>query len=586
MNNKLDVVRKRMAELGVDAYIVPSEDPHLSEYPPEEWKLRQYISGFTGSAGTLVVLSDEAGLWTDSRYYLQAATQLSGSGITLFKDGLSDTPSFLNWIAGKLSKGNVVGFDGSCFSARNVESYRSFFEDYGILVVSDLSPLWDEGVPRKRTSLYSLPVEITGLSHREKREMIFSKTDADALLLCALDEVAWTLNIRAADTPYNPVAVAYAVVGRERTVLFAEEQCVSASLRKSLAEQSIDLKPYDSVFSYVASLPKDFTLSVDPSKTNSTLAEWIACRKVVETSPVALLKACKNDTELSGFRLAMRKDGVALSNAFSELYERIGEGERLTEMDVADILFRHRYGQQDFVCESFSTIAGYAAHGAVVHYSATEESNAVIGKDGLLLVDSGGNYLHGTTDITRTVCFGTPTTEQRRDYTLVLKGHIAVAMAHFPEGTQGAQLDVLAKMPLWRAGADYGHGTGHGVGHFLCVHEGPQNIRKVQNGVSLLPGMVLSDEPGVYREGKHGIRIENLVAVAEGERSEFGRFLRFETLTLFPYDAGLIDVGLLTDEELNWVNEYHKRVWETLSPAIFDKKTLKWLGKMTSVIGR
>ena len=575
-----------MAELGVDAYIVPSEDPHLSEYPPEEWKLRQYISGFTGSAGTLVVLSDEAGLWTDSRYYLQAAAQLSGSGITLFKDGLPDTPSFLNWIAGRLSKGNVVGIDGSCFSSKNVESYRSFFEDYGILVVSDLSPLWDEGVPRNRTSLYGLPVEITGLSHREKRELIFSKTDADALLLCALDEVAWTLNVRAADTPYNPVAVAYAVVGRKGSVLFAEEQCVSASLRDSLAEQGIELKPYDSVFSYVASLPKDFKLSVDPSKTNSALAERIGCRKVVETSPVALLKACKNDTELSGFRLAMRKDGVALSNAFSELYERVGEGERLTELDVAEVLLRHRRGQQDFVCESFSTIAGYAAHGAVVHYSATEESNAVIGKDSLLLVDSGGNYLHGTTDITRTVCFGKPTAEQRRDYTLVLKGHIAVAMAHFPEGTQGAQLDVLAKMPLWRAGADYGHGTGHGVGHFLCVHEGPQSIRKVQNGVSLLPGMVLSDEPGVYREGKHGIRIENLVAVAEGERSEFGRFLRFETLTLFPYDANLIDIELLTDEELDWVNDYHKRVWEELSPSVSDKKTLKWLGKMTSAIGR
>ncbi len=586
MNHKLDVVRKRMAELGVDAYIVPSEDPHLSEYPPEEWKLRQYISGFTGSAGTLVVLPDEAGLWTDSRYYLQAAAQLSGSGITLFKDGLPDTPSFLNWIAGRLSKGNVVGIDGSCFSAKNVESYRTFFEDYGILVVSDLSPLWDEGVPRNRTSLYGLPVEITGLSHREKRELIFSKTDADALLLCALDEVAWTLNVRAADTPYNPVAVAYAVVGREGSVLFAEEQCVSSSLRDSLAEQGIELKPYDSVFSYVASLPKDFKLSVDPTKTNSALAERIGCRRVVETSPVALLKACKNGTELSGFRLAMRKDGVALSNAFSELYERVGEGERLTELDVAEVLLRHRRGQEDFVCESFSTIAGYAAHGAVVHYSATEESNAVIGKDSLLLVDSGGNYLHGTTDITRTVCFGKPTAEQRRDYTLVLKGHIAVAMAHFPEGTQGAQLDVLAKMPLWRAGADYGHGTGHGVGHFLCVHEGPQSIRKVQNGVSLLPGMVLSDEPGVYREGKHGIRIENLVAVAEGEQSEFGRFLRFETLTLFPYDADLIDIELLTDEELDWVNEYHKRVWEELSPSISDKKTLKWLGKMTSAIGR
>lgn len=586
MNHKLDVVRNRMAELGLDAYIVPSEDPHLSEYPPEEWKLRQYISGFTGSAGTLVVLPDEAGLWTDSRYYLQAADQLRGSDITLFKDGLPDTPSYMNWITGKLPKEGTVGIDGWCFSARNVESFRTTLEVYGVRLVADVPSLWDEGVPRKRTSLYGLPIAVTGLSHQEKRERIFAKTSADALLLCALDEVAWTLNIRASDTPYNPVAVAYAVVGRSGSLLFAEEGCVSASLRAELARQGIEFRPYDTVSAYLESLPADFSLSVDLDKTNYALSHRITCRKVVEPSPVALLKACKNETELSGFRLAMRKDGVALANAFSESYDRMEAGERLTELDVADILLRHRKEQPDFVCESFSTIAGYAAHGAVVHYSATEESNAVIGKDSLLLVDSGGNYLHGTTDITRTVCFGTPTEEQRRDYTLVLKGHIAVAMARFPEGTQGAQLDVLAKMPLWRAGADYGHGTGHGVGHFLCVHEGPQNIRKMQNGVSLLPGMVLSDEPGVYREGKHGIRIENLVSVRKGERSEFGLFLQFETLTLFPYDHSLIEVDMLSDEELEWVNVYHKRVWDHLSPFISDKKTLKWLGKMTSAIGR
>ncbi len=584
--DRLDVVRKSMAALGLSAYIVPSEDPHLSEYPPEEFKIRQHISGFTGSAGLLVVLTDEAGLWTDSRYFLQADEQLNGSGISLFKDGLPETPSYLDWIASRLGRGEAVGVDGSCFSSRCVDSIRSFFSDHGILLVTDVEPLWNEGVVPVRTPIYSLPVEVSGLTHREKRELIFSKTEADGLLLCALDEVAWTLNVRAADTPYNPVAVAYALVRRDSSLLFADPDAVSSSLRAELASQGIEVLPYDDIAGYLRSLPSEFSLSVDLDKTNCSLVESISCGMVAESSPVTLLKACKNETELSGFRLAMRKDGVALVNAFADIYERMDADQCLTELDVADILLKYRGEQTDFVCESFSTIAGYADHGAVVHYSATADSNVVIGKNNLLLVDSGGNYLHGTTDITRTFCFGSPSTEQRRDYTSVLKGHIAIAMARFPKGTQGAQLDVLAKMPLWKIGADYGHGTGHGVGHFLCVHEGPQNIRKVANGVSLLPGMVLSDEPGVYRTGKHGVRIENLVVVREDKETEYGKFFGFETMTLFPYDPNLIEVALLSDVELKWLNDYNERVWDNLSPFITSKKTLIWLSKMTSPIGR
>lgn len=584
--DRLDVVRNNMASLGLSAYIVPSEDPHLSEYPPEESKLRQHISGFTGSAGLLVVLADAAGLWTDSRYFLQADEQLRGSGISLFKDGMPETPSCLDWIASRLGKGDAVGIDGSCFSARRVDSIRSFFSDYGILLVTDVKPLWNEGVAPVRTPIYALPDEVSGLSHRGKRELIFSRTKADALLLCALDEVAWTLNLRASDTPYNPVAVAYAVVRRDSSVLFAASGMVSSSLRSELSSQGVEVEPYDDIVGYLRSLPKEFLLSVDLDKTNCSLRESISCAVVDETSPVDLLKACKNEVELSGFRLAMLKDGVALSNAFADIYGRMEANESLTELDVADILLKCRAEQPDFVCESFSTIAGYADHGAVVHYSATADSNVVIGKDSLLLVDSGGNYRHGTTDITRTFCFGAPSYEQRRDYTSVLKGHIAIAMARFPKGTQGAQLDALAKMPLWRIGADYGHGTGHGVGHFLCVHEGPQNIRKVANGVSLLPGMVLSDEPGVYRTGRHGVRIENLVAVRLDMETEYGPFLGFETLTLFPYDPNLIEVALLSDIELKWLNDYNERVWEALSPSITSKKTLIWLSKMTSPIGR
>lgn len=584
--DKLAVVRSRMAELGLDGYIVPSEDPHLSEYPPEEFKLRKHISGFTGSAGTLVVLADEAGLWTDSRYFLQAADELRGSGIDLFKDGLPETPSYIDWISSKLSAGQVVGIDGSCFSVLSVESLSKVLSAKGIALKNDVKPLWNEGISPVRTPLYGLPESITGMSHAQKREMIFKHTQADSLLLCALDEVAWTLNLRGSDTPYNPVFVAYALVGREKTSLFVDEKAISPELRRRLREEKIEVYSYETIEKSLRQLPGGAVLSVDPSKTNNRIFHAVACEILREDSPVTLLKACKNETELAGFRRAMVKDGVALANAFAEIYERVEADDMVTELAVAGILLRCRSQQEDFKCESFSTIAGYGDHGAVVHYSASEASNRSIGKDTLLLVDSGGNYLHGTTDITRTFCFGVPSDAQRTDYTAVLKGHIAIAMAQFPAGTQGAQLDALAKQSLWRIGADFGHGTGHGVGHFLCVHEGPQNIRKVGNGVALRPGMVLSDEPGVYREGRYGIRIENMVAVRFCMESEYGSFYGFETLTLFPYDRNLIKVDILTDEELRWLNEYHERVRKSLSPLIISEKTLNWLSKMTAVITR
>lgn len=584
--DKLAVVRSRMVEQGLDAYIVPSEDPHLSEYPPEEYKLRKHISGFTGSAGTLVVLKNEAGLWTDSRYFLQAADELRGSGIELFKDGLPDTPSYVDWIATKLSANQQVGIDGLCFSASTAESIGVALSAKNIPLKTDVSPLWNEGVTPVRTPLYRLSESVSGLSHTKKRELIFQNTQADCLLLCALDEVAWTLNLRASDTPYNPVFVAYALVEKDATKLFVDERAVSSELRRQLVTEKIEVYPYEAIAEHLRTLPKSAVLSVDPTKTNERIFRSIVCEKVKENSPVTLLKACKNEVELDGFRRAMVKDGVALANAFSEIYERIEADDTVTELAVAGILLRCRSQQDDFKCESFSTIAGYGDHGAVVHYGATEATNRNIGKDSLLLVDSGGNYLHGTTDITRTFCFGTPTKAQRVDYTAVLKGHIAIAMAQFPAGTQGSQLDPLAKQPLWRIGADFGHGTGHGVGHFLCVHEGPQNIRKVGNGVALRPGMVLSDEPGVYREGRYGIRIENMVAVERKQESEYGAFYGFETLTLFPYDRNLIQVNMLSDEELDWLNTYHERVKNALSPLVISEKTLKWLAKMTSPMMR
>ncbi len=584
--NRLSAVRSRMAEQGLDGYIVPSEDPHLSEYPPEEYKLRKHISGFTGSAGTLVVLSERAGLWTDSRYYLQADDELKGSGIDLYKDGLPETPSYIDWITSQLTANQTVGIDGSCFSVTAVRSLEQALSARQISLKTDVKPLWDEGITPLRTPLYRLPKSITGMSHAQKRESIFRNTKADGLLICALDEVAWTLNLRASDTPYNPVFMAYALVQKDVTRLFVDERSVAPELTLLLSREGVEVYPYEAITDHLKSLPQSFALSVDPSKCNHGLCSALSCVVVWENSPVALLKACKNEVELAGFRNAMVKDGVALANAFSEIYERVASDDTVTELAVAGILLRCRAQQEDFKCESFSTIAGYGDHGAIVHYSATEASNRSIGKSSLLLVDSGGNYLHGTTDITRTFCFGVPTEDQQVDYTSVLKGHIAIAMAQFPDGTQGSQLDALAKQFLWRVGADFGHGTGHGVGHFLCVHEGPQNIRKVGNGVALRPGMVLSDEPGVYREGRYGIRIENMVAVERRLESEYGAFYGFETLTLFPYDRNLIKVDMLTDEELLWLNRYHERVKTILSPLIISEKTLKWLAKMTSPMMR
>lgn len=584
--DKLEAVRRRMEELDLMGYIVPSEDPHLSEYPPEEYQLRKHISGFTGSAGTLVVLRDKCGLWTDSRYYLQAASQLEGSGIDLFKDGLESTPAYDEWILSQIYSGSRVGLDGSCFSLTAAERLSKLFEEKGIELRTDITPLWQEGVRPVRNPLYALPLSVTGLSHREKRAALFERSAADMVLLSALDEVAWCLNLRGSDTPYNPVFVAYALIQREKSLLFVDESAIPDELRAALKREDIEVMPYGAIADYLTQLPEHQTLSLDPNKTNYRIYRSVGCRVVRESSPVSLLKACKSETELEGFRKAMVKDGVALTEAFAEISAMMAAGTPLTELDVADILYNHRSQQPDFKCESFATIAGYGAHGAIVHYSATETSNIAVGKDSLLLVDSGGNYLHGTTDITRTFSFGNPTETQRIDYTAVLKGHIAIARAQFPAGTQGAQLDALAKQFLWRIGADYGHGTGHGVGHFLCVHEGPQSIRKVGNGVSLRPGMVLSDEPGLYREGRHGIRIENMVAVTAVMESEYGPFYGFETLTLFPYDRGLIKVDMLSDEELDWVNRYHERVWNSLSPSIRSEKTLNWLSKMTSVMTR
>lgn len=579
IDNRLKNFRKAMQECGIDAMIVPTADPHLSEYVADHWKYREWLSGFTGSAGTLVITQNEARLWTDSRYYIQAEEQLKGSEIILFKESEAQTPSMTDWISSKLSNRQILGLDGQFFPVSKVIELENKLYESGIFIkenikIKDLCG--DTMPPLPHSPIFKLETKFAGEESKDKLTRIrevMKKNDAKILLLSALDEIAWTLNIRASDVEHTPVAICFALIYMDKVCLFTNSTMESK-------EREFDVLPYDYIYKVLETLPYGTIVMIDESKTNFSLYETIRKNAIVfdMPSPVAKMKAIKNKTELDGIRKAMVKDGVALCRSFFRIEEKVLSGDEITEIDVSNILLEERQKEENFFRESFSTIAGYAEHGAIVHYNATQESNVKIGTDNLLLVDSGANYFDGTTDITRTFCFGTPTEEQRCDYTDVLKGHIAIATAKFPLGTCGYQLDAIAKQFLWQRGLTYGHGTGHGIGHFLCVHEGPQNISPRINETSLKPGMILSDEPGIYKKGKHGIRIENVVCVNECNSlsSEMGDFLQFETMTLFPYDLKLVKKEKLTSEETKWINNYHRNVYAQLSPYL-DEKTKEWL---------
>ena len=589
---RIECLRNLLQESNVHYLIVPTADPHLSEYVASHWKCREWISGFTGSAGTVVLSQSEAGLWTDSRYFLQAEEQLSGSGILLYKENTGNTPSLYDWICSRAKQGECVGFDGSLFSANEVERMCKRFSEHNLTIKTDIDfigQLWRGRPALPNTEIFYLDEKYSGETLPEKWSRIrtqIQKEKADSLLITALDEVAWCFNLRASDVEYNPVAIAYAILTNDSATLFTDCSRIASKAQAKLLENGVELLPYDSIYKVLASLTEKRRIIIDPDKVNHALATAISHKKCIVTasSPIALLKSIKNETERNGIKSAVVKDGVALSQAFRWLEECMENGTRVSELSFAQKLHEFRSQQEDFFCESFGTIAGYGEHGAIVHYSATEESDAVIGKDGLLLVDSGGNYFDGTTDITRTVHLGTPTPQQKKDYTNVLKGHIALATAHFPQGTRGAQLDVLARQFLWESCEDYGHGTGHGIGHFLCVHEGPQNIRTRDNGTELQAGMLISDEPGLYKKGQYGIRIENMVMVQEyANDNEFGRFLQLETVTLFPYETKLIDTSLLSEKERNWINQYHQKVYDKIAPFL-DEETRIWLSEKVKTI--
>ncbi|MFZ5517354.1 MAG: aminopeptidase P family protein [Candidatus Zhuqueibacterota bacterium] len=586
--DKLSTLRKILSKRNLDAWIVPSADPHQSEYVADYWKTREWLSGFTGSAGTLVITLSQAGLWTDSRYFLQAEQELADTGIQLFKMGQPGAPTYLEWLRAELRIGAVIGFDGSLFSLAQVKTMRTMLRrkkiklDYRADIVSRV---WPDRPSLPENPVSDFPAMFAGETRASKITRIrerLRELKCNVHVVSSLDDIAWIFNIRGTDVLFNPVALGYAVITDDEARLFIHGHQLGDQLRAGLATDHIEISPYGHIRDFLKRLPRRCSVLLDPEKTNQLLKEAIPghCRIVEAPNCSSRMKACKNKTELNGFRNAHIRDGIALVKWLHWLTSAIHQ--RPTEIAVADELTRFRREQPNFRGLSFAPIVGYKANGAIVHYSAKPESAAVLAPTGLLLVDSGAHYLDGTTDVTRTISLGNPTAEEKRFFTLVLKGHIALSRAVFPEGTTGAQLDTLARNYLWQSGLNYGHGTGHGVGHYLNVHEGPQQFRAT-NHIPLQPGMVTTNEPGLYFEGKFGIRIENVLHTRSKMENEFGRFLEFETITLCPIDRNLVDISLLIPEEKDWLNLYHAEVFSKLHPYLTDDERI-WLRNATAAI--
>lgn len=589
IKERIHALRMAFRPNNIKAFIIPSTDPHLSEYVAPYWMSREWISGFTGSAGTVVILMDKAGLWTDSRYFLQAEKELEGSGITLYKEMLPETPSITEFLCQNLKPGESVSIDGKMFSVQQVEQMKENLAPYQLqvnLFGDPLKSIWKDRPSMPDAPAFIYDVKYAGKSCGEKVAAIrteLKKKGIYALFLSSLDEIAWTLNLRGSDVHCNPVIVSYLLVTQDEVVYFISPEKITQEVNEYLQEQQVSLRKYDETESFLNSFAGENIL-IDPKKTNYAIYSAInpACKIIRGESPVTLLKAIRNEQEIAGIHHAMQRDGVALVRFLKWLEQSVPSGKE-TELSVDRKLHEFRAAQPLYMGESFDTIAGYKEHGAIVHYSATEESDVTLQPKGFLLLDSGAQYLDGTTDITRTIALGELTEEEKTDYTLILKGHIALAMAKFPAGTRGAQLDVLARMPIWSHGMNFLHGTGHGVGHFLSVHEGPQSIRMNENPIVLQPGMVTSNEPGVYKAGSHGIRTENLTLVCKDKEGMFGEYFKFETITLCPICKKGIIKEMLTAEEVKWFNDYHRTVYEKLSPSLNEEEK-KWLLEATKAI--
>ena len=594
IKNKLAALRAEMKARQLSAFIVPSTDPHSGEYVPEHWESRKWISGFTGSAGTAVITLTDAGLWTDSRYFIQAEEQLAGTGIRLFKDRLPETPSIGEWLGSVLKAGDKVGIDGWVNSHQEALGLRNELKTKGLkleTMTEDIfDTLWADRPSLPQTPVFILDETRTGASCSEKIGRIqeaIAKNGVSAIILSALDEIAWTLNLRGNDVHCNPVFISYLLIAKKGYTLYILEEKITNEVRTYLEGHQVVIKPYSALAEDLRTFDskREGVLQISPLA-NEALYDLSTryAETIVAPSPVALMKAVKNETEQAGFRKAMERDGVALVKFLRWLEEAVPAGNE-SEVSIDQKLYQLRAEQADFRGISFDTIAGYKEHAAIVHYEATPETDIPLKPEGLLLLDSGAQYLDGTTDITRTIALGSLTEEEKTDYTLVLKGHLHLQNAHFPAGTCGTQLDVLARSAMWKCGINYMHGTGHGIGHFLCVHEGPHQVRMNHVPTLLEPGMILTDEPGIYKAGRHGIRIENTLLIVLAQETEFGKFYKFEPLTLCPIDKKAIAMEIMTDEELTWLNEYHQMVYNRLCPLL-DKDEQTWLKEATTPIKR
>ena len=587
IDERLSALRSFMCENGIDAFVFPSTDPHNGEYVPDHWKGREWISGFDGSAGTAVVTAHGAALWTDSRYFIAAAQQLEHTEYVLMRQGLDDTPTIVQWLSRQLQdcRHRRVGIDGMVCSASMVEDLRNELSaENGIEVVTSYDPLsviWNDRPPLPADRIVVHPLEYAGEDTASKLSRIRDAVEAshaDGIMVSALDDIAWVLNLRGNDVHCNPVFVSYLYIGRHDAVLFVDPAKVDDEVMDYLHGIGVETDSYDHVVEAMRRR-RDLHVLADPSQVNHTLFAAMGNHVVAAPSPIAAMKAVKNEVEIEGYRRAMLRDGVAMVKFLAWLGPAVEEGHQ-TECSIDEKLTSLRAEQEGFRGLSFDTIAGYADHGAIVHYEATKATDATLRPEGFLLLDSGAQYVDGTTDITRTIALGPITDEMRKVYTLVLKGHIRLQMLKFPDGACGSQLDAVARAPLWAEGLNFLHGTGHGVGAYLNVHEGPHQIRMEWKPAPLRAGMTVTDEPGIYVEGKFGVRVENTLLISPYMTTPFGRFLQFEPLTLCPIDLNPVDWSLLDAEEKAWLNGYHLMVRERLSPFLSDHER-QWLHEAT-----
>lgn len=591
VKERIAALRAAMKANNIDAYIIPTEDPHLSEYPAACWKYREWISGFTGSAGTVVITADKAGLWTDSRYFLQAENQLAGTGIDLYRLKIEGTPSISEFLCKELKDGMSVGINDETFSIASADNLRNALARNGISLASLptlIDEIWVDRPAIPDSAVWQMPVSVAGRSTTEKIRDInrmVKEAGGDFTVVSALDEIAWIFNIRGNDVAYNPVAVAYACISPKESVLFIDKEKLPTEVSTRLQEEKVKIEPYKALGNYLHNLPARSKVVVDEGATNAAILGNLPEGSTVinRLSAANHLKSIKNEVEIEGYRKAVLYDGIAMTRFYIWLERMLEDGRKITELSAAEKLRSLRAEQPGYICDSFAPISSYGPHGAVVHYTPTPETDVELHTDNLYLLDSGGQYTCGTTDVTRTIALcSQPTAQMRADFTAALRGTIGIALCKFPAGIRGCLIDGFARKALWDAGINYLHGTCHGIGHCLNVHEGPQSIRMEENPVILEAGMVMSDEPAMYRAGQYGIRTENMVLIKEVDHTEYGTFLGFETLTLCYIDMKLVDTAVMTKAELLWLANYQNYVYDMLAPHLTGEER-QWLRDKTRV---